>query len=311
MNSAYGQFAPAPNQPGTTAVHKDSSIIVSWATEVEVKRGFIDINDTNQVFNNSNRASFGLLEDALGKAEGVATDCISLGDSGIAIVTFGGNIYNGLGPDLAIFENGFADNYMEFAFVEVSSDGEHFVRFPAESFVPLDIQIGPFEYSNVEQVNNLAGKYRIGFGTPFDLDELKDSMNIDVNHISHIKLIDVIGSITGRKSYDNNGNVINDCYPTPFASGGFDLDGIGVMYLDNLSLQNEKINQIAIYPNPSNDYFSIKGIDHSEVKIKNSEGRVIKIIDYNPNEKLSINDLDKGIYFIDIKGGINLKFIKD
>jgi hypothetical protein len=32
---------------------------------------------------------------------------VSLGDSGIAIATFAHPIYNGSGPDFAVFENGF------------------------------------------------------------------------------------------------------------------------------------------------------------------------------------------------------------
>jgi len=50
---------------------------------------------------------------------------VSLGDSGVADVTFAGAIYNGPGADFAVFENGFlnATNdslaFLELAFVEV------------------------------------------------------------------------------------------------------------------------------------------------------------------------------------------------
>ena len=31
-------------------------------------------------------------------------------------------------------------------------------------------------------------------------------------------------------SYDSQGNIINDPFPTPFETGGFDLDAIGVIH---------------------------------------------------------------------------------
>ena len=45
-----------------------------------------------------------------------------------------------------------------------------------------------------------------------------------------IKIIDVVGSINESfATYDINGKPINDPYPTAFATGGFDLDAIGVI----------------------------------------------------------------------------------
>ena len=115
---AIGQsYAPAPGLFGSTAIAKDSSCFVAWATGVQVTRGSIDISTPTMTF-----ATFGQESYALGTAEGDGTSVVSLGDSGIAIITFSSPITNGLGADFAIFENGFADDYMEFAHVEVSSD---------------------------------------------------------------------------------------------------------------------------------------------------------------------------------------------
>ena len=70
----------------------------------------------------------------------------------MATVTFASPIYNGEGPDFAVFENGFDidDEYdptgvlhfLELAFVEVSSDGENFFRFPAVTNVPSTARKG-------------------------------------------------------------------------------------------------------------------------------------------------------------------------
>ena len=41
---AFGQsYAPAPGQPGSTAIHMDSSIFVDWAANVSVTRGPMNI----------------------------------------------------------------------------------------------------------------------------------------------------------------------------------------------------------------------------------------------------------------------------
>ena len=65
--------------------------------------------------------------------------------------------------------------------MDVSSDGIHFVRFPAHTEVPFANQIGGFEFIDCRYLNNFAGKYEQGFGTPFDLSDLpQDSLlNLD------------------------------------------------------------------------------------------------------------------------------------
>ena len=177
-------YAPEPGQLGTTAIHKDSALIVSWATTVEVNRGYLDIENKS-----SGLVNFGTSEEAIGKAQGNSVDVVSLGDSGVAILTFDRPITNGPGPDFAVFENGFSDHFMELAFVEVSSDGVLYERFPSVSEIPNDIQLGPFELSNCAYIHNLAGKYRQGYGTPFDLDDLLNT-GLDLNRITHVKIID-------------------------------------------------------------------------------------------------------------------------
>jgi len=112
---AQGSFAPAAGINGTTAIHKDSSVFSAWATSCTVSRGYLDISDTS-----IGVTSTGTELDALGIADGTV---ISLGDNGSATVTFNQPILNGSGPDFAVFENGFNDDFLELAFVEVSEDG--------------------------------------------------------------------------------------------------------------------------------------------------------------------------------------------
>ena len=80
---------------------------------------------------------------------------VSLGDAGVAVLTFSTPIRNGQGPDFAVFENAFSNTFLELALVEVSSDGQNFVRFDAISNTDTTLQIGGFGHvdaTNLEHV---------------------------------------------------------------------------------------------------------------------------------------------------------------
>ncbi len=227
----HGPFCGAVGTEGCNAISADSSAIVAWATDIVLNRGPQNIS-----VDNSPAASFGTDSNAIGQATTNNMRAVSLGDGGTATITFAHPIRNGEGPDFAVFENGFANisagNYsLELAFVEVSSDGERFVRFPATSLTQTEHQIANAGSIDPTMINNLAGKFQVGYGTPFDLAELADSTGIDIDSIVYVRLVDVVGSIDPQyASYDAFGHIINDPWPTPFASSGFDLTGVAVMY---------------------------------------------------------------------------------
>jgi hypothetical protein len=57
---------------------------------------------------------------------------------------------------------------------------------------------------------------------------------------------------------DHAGHAINDPYPSPFPSCGFDLDAVGVIHEAFESVSNLPSNcNLLIYPNPSNDFITI------------------------------------------------------
>lgn len=242
----YGQFAPGVGQAGTTAIYKDSSAFVAWASGCTVKRGYQDISNQSLGY-----ATVGDSSMALGKAG--SNGVVSLGDGGEAILTFDRPIKNGSGWDFAVFENAFNDSFLELAFVEVSSDGINYFRFESTSNTQSTTQIDNAGALDPTQINNLAGKYRAQYGTPFDLQELAGAGGLDVNNITHIKIIDVVGSIDNAYAqYDHVGNKINDPWTTPFPSGGFDLDAVGVINEGTNGIKNYPSNifAVSIYPNP-------------------------------------------------------------
>ena len=222
-------------QMNKNAVSKDSSAIVSWANGISLQRGWVNIADTAVKYSGTNKASYGYPSVALGKAGTTSKDVVSLGDGGGATVTFDRPIANGFGADFVVFENAMKSGndsvFAELGFVEVSSDGKHFVRFPAVSKTQTAKQIGSFAPSFPNNVTNMAGNELQGFGTPFDLNDIADSANIDLQNIRFVRVIDAVGDIDPKfASRDSKGTIVNDPWPTPFASSGFDLDAIGAIH---------------------------------------------------------------------------------
>ncbi len=157
---------------------------------------------------------------------GATNGVVSLGDGGSIVLSFPVPITDGPGPDFAVFENAFSPDFLEVAFVEVSSDGANFFRFPNHC---LETNwIDTYSATNATDpaaYGGFAGKHVQGSGTPFDLRELAGTPGLDVRRVTHVRIVDVPGngSVT-----DDYGNPIHDPYPT-FGSGGFDLDAVGVL----------------------------------------------------------------------------------
>jgi hypothetical protein len=289
-------YAPPAGQIGSTAIHKDSSVFVAWANQCAVTRGFQDISTPSLGL-----ATLGDASLVIGKADGAAA--VSLGDGGIVICQFPNVITNGSGYDFAVFENGFNNDFLELAFVEVSSDGINYFRFKSHSLSDTINQCSTFGSTNATKINNLAGKYRGGFGTPFDLQELSGKAGLDINSITHIKIIDVIGSLNKMyANYDGYGNKINDPWPTPFPQGGFDLDAVGVIHQNVIiGLDEKKIeNNISVYPNPLEQgefIFLNSDIEIKKIELYDVSGHLLF---FTSDKKFETSNFEKGLYYLKV-----------
>jgi len=303
-----GSYAPPAGQNGSTAIHKDSSIIVGWATNAVITRGWQDITNTSlgktTAGNNTSATEIAGLN-----------GIVSLGDGGSAIITFNGLITDGPGADFAVFENSFDGLFLELAFVEVSSDGINYYRFDAISQTDTTVQVGSFGNVDATNLYNLAGKYKAQYGTPFDLIELDGINGLDINAISHIKIIDVVGSKNPLyASYDVNGRAVNDPFPTAFATGGFDLDGIGVINFVPTAVQEFSTETIVnSYPNPFNNTLYIDLINNATAtyQLINLSGQEVKngIINQQ-HTTLLVDELKEGIYFLRLVGEHSTQTLK-
>ena len=260
-----------PYNHGRHASTNDPNAVVNpvfrgWATEV------VDYYQTPGVdfrWHDPNKT--------LGQVTGNVNDIFSLGDlsreqinqgdsPGWITLSFDEPIQDNNGYDFVVFENGLLSEFTtsngsitgeilaELAYVEVSSDGEDFARFPAVSLTDQPGNI--FSTINMNKVYNLAGKhpnaYNICTGTPFDLKEIAELQTVksglvDINDIRYVRLVDIPG--TGDfydgavkhidpntwpawEFYENN-HPIYDAWNTSlvpqYPSGGFDLEAIGVL----------------------------------------------------------------------------------
>jgi hypothetical protein len=208
-----GPYPPAAGLTGSTAIHKDDPAFLGWAT------GYLNYIPGTDV-----DLSWQTPEKALGKAVGNSFDIVCLGNGGQITMTFGTPIRDRTGWDFAVFENSFNDTFLELAYVEVSSNGTDFFRFSNDSLTASPVGgSGAVDPTNID---GLAGKYRQGYGTPFDLAFLAGvSPLLDILNVGYVRLLDIVGD---GNYLDTSGNVIYDPHKTT-GSGGFDLDAVGVI----------------------------------------------------------------------------------
>lgn len=250
---AVGIFAGAAGQPGSTAVAASSPAIAAWASSV------VDYTPGGQVdpgFQTPHKA-LGAAGNSDGANAGYTFDIVSLGNAGSITLGFADPIVNGAGFDFAVFENSFSDTFLELAWVEVSSDGNTFTRFPAFSLT--DSAVSAFGTVDPANIEGVAGKHRGGHGTPFDLEQLVGTPGLDLNNIGFVRLVDIVGDgsapndLTPQALADwlnipldtlppalfdiaqNAPSAIFDPYPT-VGSGGLDLDAIGAMNVSAVPL---------------------------------------------------------------------------
>jgi len=219
---AVGPFVPGSEYEPFYPVDKDSLELIAWATGWEDYIVGAEVDEEWQ-----------MEEKALGKAEGTSYDIVCLGRGGQITMIFENGIGNGDGWDFAVFENAFNDTFLELGWVEVSTDGVIFVRFDNVSLTQEPVT-NSVDYT---EIHGLAGKYKQGKGTPFDLSDLSyktevTSGQVNLNRIYYVRIVDIIGNGTYMENrppgWGENGPIY-DPYPT-VGSAGFDLDAIGVRY---------------------------------------------------------------------------------
>jgi hypothetical protein len=198
----------------------------------------------------------------------------------------------------------------------VSSDGIHFFRFPAISNIDTTIQTDGFGLTDASKLHNLAGKYRAEYGTPFDLSDLTNDALLNKQAITHVKVIDVVGSIQNQYcSRDANNHKINDPWPTGWGNGGFDLDAVGVIHQQTVGIDELELTNVSVYPNPATNvlYVNLSSINYS-LEVINLIGEVVLKVENKSNTtSLELSNLKSGVYYLKISSEgkqKQMKFVK-
>jgi hypothetical protein len=192
---------------------------------------------------------------ALGPVTGNVFDVVSLGDLSTADIAAGAvpgsitlgfatPVADGPGPDFVVFGNAFTVRgqatqvFSKLAYVEVSSDGVNFARFPSVDTNPKPVQpTWSYMVSNPTLIYNLFGKavnaYGVSWGVPFDLAQLSQHPLVaagllDLQNVRYVRLVAVVGN--GVYSTDAYGNPIYDPWPTT-GSPGPEVQAVGVLNL--------------------------------------------------------------------------------
>ncbi|RKY26200.1 MAG: hypothetical protein DRP79_05350 [Planctomycetota bacterium] len=193
-----------------------------------------------------------------------STDACTLGNGGSIKLGFSDEkrVFNGAGPDFIVFENPFQilDTeppydplglyFAELMFVEVSTDGEVFARFPMLTTNTEPIHADETDGLDAAQYSGFAGIHpvyanvdsnsidpfdpAVAGGDAFDLSDLSDHPNVtsglvDLNDIRWVRLVDITGD---GSVLDSEGNPIFDAYQyegDPIAINGADVDALSVI----------------------------------------------------------------------------------
>jgi len=301
---AKAQYPPAAGQAGSTAIPYNSVCFIDWANSCSIVRGFVNISDTTATALSLNHASYGFESDVAGIADNAV---VSLGDGGIADIYFNVPLADGPGSDVAVFENPLTDLFLELAFAEVSSDGIHFFRIPAYSLTDTLTQTSGFGNTDPTKIHNLAGKYRAMFGTPFDIAEAPDTALLRKDSVTVVRLIDVVGSIDPiYASRDCEGRKINDPFPTPFESCGFDLDAVGVIHNRNNTGFEVYSGWLNVYPNPASDVIHLYMFAPEMVCIYSCDGHLV--LESSENN-IDVSSVNSGLYFLKTSSGKTAKIV--
>lgn len=291
-----GPFHPAANQLGTNAIHRDSVIVASWADACTVVRGPQELGVAGSPLANAGEEWM-----TAGKADGRV---VSLGDGGYATYALSTPLQDKPGYDFAVFENGFytpidQGYFLELAFVEVSSNGIDFFRFPAQSLTDTTTAVGTHGIVDPTMVHNLAGKYVAMYGTPFDLAELDSIAELNIYNITHIRIVDVVGSLNpDLGTRDAFGRLINDPFPTDFPQGGFDLDALAFLDISLGSEKQETQREVRI-TNPVANQLTVFSDDVKLLEVFDLHGKqVFSNSNVRSNQVMDVSHLKNGMYIL-------------
>lgn len=216
VRESYPALAGEAN---STALSMDDEGFIAWGT------GYVEPVSYGEAVDEKWRTP----EAALGPAQGTSYDIVCIGRGGEITLSFEPAMQDDPGFDFAVFENSTSDGFLDLAFVQVSTDGKTFAQFDTAN--RWNEPVDAFGLLDTAELEGFAGKYKQGFGQPFDLHALSFSKEVlsgavNLRDIRFIKFVDIVGD---GAVLDSFARPVYDPYPCS-GSAGFDLDAVGVLH---------------------------------------------------------------------------------
>jgi DUF2075 family protein len=112
----------------------------------------------------------------------------------------------------------------------------------------------------------------------------------------------VVGSINpAYGTRDAHHHLINDPYPTPYPSAGFDLDAVGVIHSELLGVEENRV-QIQLFPNPTKGTITVSAHGESNVELYNLNGNKLYSSRFLNDVNIDLTAFPKGMYFMEVNG---------
>lgn len=165
---------------------------------------------------------------------------------------------------------------------------------PVKTVVATGIN-GAYDLLTVGDILYVAGSYKV-YAT-----DISGTLSFP-NQTLILENLNVVRGLASKDDYLYIG-ILGDRKIVKFDTSKVVLD------IENHEYKNDKIS---IHPNPSNSFVQLEGLDVlKEYTIYNTTGNEVKKGIINGTEKINVQDLSNGLYFLKLKNGTGLKFTKN
>lgn len=155
---------------------------------------------------------------------------------------------------------------------------------------------------NVTQAGDVINNFYFSAGDPIQVD------GVEINSDGR-KVVYIGQDIYFTEGIGNNGGIIGfnniiGQFDTLFCWGN-DQNQNGCTPV--LSIDNYRLAQINIFPNPTSDKISLTNLENNTFKLYSILGKEMSFQFSEENQEIDITHLQQGVYFLEIRGTLNSK----
>lgn len=149
-------------------------------------------------------------------------------------------------------------------------------------------------------------------GDPIRIDVTNDLFLMDNTQYTFQFTVTSIDTLLDRDNNYPGGRTYSG--DTPFPDTDFIFE-VGIEEGEELSLSTEEFNRnqnVNLFPNPSSDFVEVSNIQGSQnYSIISSLGQIVVEGTITNGDKVDINAINNGVYYLKLEGGQTLTFIKE